>query len=474
MTKPLSEVRTRIAPSPTGYLHIGTARTALFSWLFAKKHGGKFILRIEDTDLERSEKKFEESIIQGLKWLGLDWDEGPVRQTDRLDVYEGYLKQLLGIGKAYFCFCTKEELDTERERMMKEGIAPRYSGKCSKLSPEEAQQRKELQVPAVIRFRIPEVRVSFKDIIRGDVSFDGALIGDIVIAKDVRSPLYNFAVVVDDADMRISHVIRGEEHLANTPRQIFIQEALGFPRPQYAHLPLILNADRSKMSKRFSATAIQEYQDQGYLPAALINFIALLGWHPKDDRELFFDRKDLVEAFDLERAQKAGAIFNLEKLDWLNAQYIKKSDLKDLAKLLNLEPTQFNLDVIDGTRERIKKLSEFEELVSFFFELPDYEAKILIWKNSTKKAALDNLYELEKMLKKAPEEKINFKKFVQEVVTELTIKKGNGEIFWPLRVAISGLAASPDPFSILDTLGRNESLRRVQIAIDKLTHYEED
>ena len=469
-TKNTTEIRVRIAPSPTGHLHVGTARTALFNWLFARHHGGKFILRIEDTDLERSEKKFEDNIIEGLKWLGLDWDEGPVRQTDRLEIYEGHLKKLLEIGKAYFCFCTKEELDAEREHMMKDGIAPRYSGKCSKLSPEEAMQKKEKQVPAVIRFRVPEETVEFADIIRGQVSFDGSLIGDIVIAKDIRSPLYNFAVVVDDADMKISHVIRGEEHLANTPRQIFIQQALGLPMPTYAHLPLILNPDRSKMSKRFSATAIQEYKDQGYLADALINFIALLGWHPKDDQEIL-SREELAQKFDLERVQKGGAVFDVDKLDWLNAQYIKKMPAKDLAAAIGIKSDAAGLKIIELSRERMKKLSDFKEVAAFFHELPDYDAKMLVWKKSSLQAALENLQSLEALATKLDDGDF-YKAKLEEVIMPLAEERGKGDVLWPFRVALSGQEASPGPFEIADALGKKETLRRVQIAIDKLNVYE--
>ncbi len=471
MTKTKQEVRVRIAPSPTGYLHIGTARTALFNWLFAKHMGGKFILRIEDTDLERSEKRFEDNIIEGLRWLGLDWDEGPFRQTDRLDIYEDHLKKLLTIGKAYHCFCTKEELDAERDRQTKDGIAPRYNGKCSKLTPEESRQRLELKAPSVIRFRIPEEAIVVKDIIRGEVSFDGALIGDIVIAKDARTPLYNFAVVIDDADMKISHVIRGEEHLANTPRQIFIQKALGFPTPVYAHLPLILNPDRSKMSKRFSATAIQEYKEQGYLADALINFIAFLGWHPKDDKEIL-SRVDLAKEFDLARVQKAGAIFDTDKLDWLNAQYIKMMAIKDLAAALSLPPTAQNLKIIEQTRDRMRKLSEFKALAAFFLELPDYEATALIWKKSTKKTALENLQQLEKLVN-AMKDTAFSKADCEAALLPFAEERGKGDVLWPLRVAVSGQEASPGPFEIMDALGKRESLRRIQIAIDKLITHEE-
>lgn len=460
------KIRVRIAPSPTGYFHIGSARTALSNWLFAKKNGGKFILRIEDTDLERSEKKFEEDIIKSLKWLGLEWDEGPFRQTDRLDIYEKYIKQLLKEGKAYYCFCSKEELEVERQAMLAQGFAPKYSGKCRKLTAEEVESRQKSQANSVIRFHVPETNVRFDDIIRGDVSFDGSLIGDIVIAKDLRSPLYNFAVVIDDYDMEISHVIRGEEHLANTPRQIFIQEALGFPRVKYAHLPLILNADRSKMSKRFSATSLKDYIDQGYLAEAIINFIAFLGWHPKDDKEIM-SVDELIKEFNLERVQKAGAVFNVEKLDWLNAQYIKNLDNEKLAKKLDLAPTEENLKIIALTKERMKKMTDFKSLAGFFLELPDYSPKLLVWKDTPQSKIIGNLKELEKLLSEFNEENFN-KPELEKILMPFAEKTGRGEVLWPLRAALSGSEASPGPLEIMDVLGKKETLRRIKLAIDRL------
>src|SRR3989344_5960565 len=294
-SKTKAPVRVRIAPSPTGYMHIGTVRTALFNWLFAKQHGGDFVLRIEDTDLERSKKEYEEDLIDNLKWLGLTWDESPIRQTDRLDIYEKYLGRLLEEGKAYYCFCSKEQLEMERQAMLAQGFAPKYSGRCRTIGIAEAAARVKKGEDSVIRLKVADRKISFKDLIRDDVSFEASLIGDFVIAKSLRSPLYNFAVVVDDADMAISHVIRGEEHLANTPRQILIQEALGFKQPYYAHIPLILNADRSKMSKRAGDTAIRDYRAQGYLPEAILNFLVLLGWHPAPQPSVEARGKSVVE-----------------------------------------------------------------------------------------------------------------------------------------------------------------------------------
>lgn len=460
-------VRVRIAPSPTGYMHIGTARTALFNWLFARQNGGVFILRIEDTDLERSKKEYEEDLIDQLKWLGLDWDEGPIRQTDRLDSYEKCLSKLLKDGQAYYCFCSKEQLEQERQTMLAQGFAPKYSGRCRAVSQEEAKKKSEAGEKAVIRIKVPDGKISFKDIIREEVSFEGALIGDFVVAKSLREPLYNFAVVVDDEEMKISHVIRGEEHLANTPRQIIIQRALDFSQPQYAHIPLILNPDRSKMSKRVGDTAIREYRNQGYLPDALLNFLSLLGWHPRDEQEIF-SLKELIKVFDLTRIQKGGAAFNVDKLDWLNAQYIKKMTAKSLAKLLGVKDTEQNLKIVEATKERMKKLSDFKEMAGFFVEVADYPSELLIWKNSTKEKTLVNLKEAEKIVSAVISDDFSKAK-LEKALMPSAEAAGRGEMLWPLRVAVSGLEKSPGPFEIMETLGKKESLSRIAGAIQKLS-----
>ncbi len=464
--KPKQEVRVRIAPSPTGYLHIGTARTALFNWLFAKKHNGKFILRIEDTDLERSEKKYEKDIIESLKWLGLDWDEGPIRQTDRLDVYEKYINQLLEENLAYYCFCSKEELESQRQAALIQGIAPKYSGKCRPLSKDQIKEKLAAQESHVIRFKVPETKVIFKDLIRGEISFNAELMGDVAIAKDPRAPLYNFAVVVDDEEMKISHVIRGEDHIANTPKQILIQKALNFNQPHYAHLPLILDPDRSKMSKRYSAVSIAEYQKQGYLPEALVNFLSLLGWHPQGDKEIFSPR-EILEQFDLGRIQKAGAIFNVEKLNWLNAQYIKNLDNQTLAKRLKLETNEANLKIISLARERMEKLTDFKNLAEFFYQLPDYQPELLVWQSASKEKILANLLEAKKILSAVGEKSFN-KTGLERLLMPAANERGRGEFLWPIRAALSGQKTSPGPFEIMDALGEKETLLRLQTAIGKL------
>ncbi|MEM5770847.1 MAG: glutamate--tRNA ligase, partial [Bacillota bacterium] len=318
-------VRVRFAPSPTGPFHIGGARSALFNWLIARQTGGKLILRIEDTDLERSSKESEENIKDALRWLGLNWDEGidaggdygPYRQTERLDIYRKYTTELLATGKAYHCYCSEEELEDERRELTEKGETPRYLGKCRHLSAAEKEALCAQGRRPVVRFRVPEGEaIVFQDLVRGKVVFESDGIGDFVIVKSDGIPVYNYAVVIDDATMHISHVIRGEEHLSNTPRQLLLYKALGFTPPQFAHISLILGKDRTKMSKRHGSTAVEQYKNKGYLSAGLINFLALLGWSPADERE-FFTLDELVRQFSLERVAKNPAIFDVDKLNFI-------------------------------------------------------------------------------------------------------------------------------------------------------------
>jgi glutamyl-tRNA synthetase len=472
------EVRVRIAPSPTGYLHIGTARTALFNWLFARKHKGVFILRIEDTDRERSKPAFEKDILESLTWLGLTSDEGPYRQSERAHIYERYLSKLLHESLAYHCFCSKEELEAERQSMLAEGVAPRYSGKCRSIPRDEVEARMAKGNSSVIRFKVPSAKVSFTDMIRGKVSFDMSLGGDFVIAKNVREPLYNFAVVVDDGEMRISHVIRGEDHLANTPKQIVLRDALGFPPIQYAHLPLILDSSRAKMSKRYSATAIAEYRSLGYLPEAILNFLVLLGWHPGEgsgSNQELFSRAELIEAFDVERVQKAGAVFNLEKLDWMNSQYVRKLSLGELADLLTeqkfapagIAGPQLKRAIL-AVRDRMQKLSDFPSLSDFFFTIPEYPSELLSWKDAPRIATLENLIAANAVLAGLSPEAFNRAKDLEHALATVVAERGRGPVLWPLRVALSGREASPGPFDIMATLGKDATLERIGKAIEKL------
>jgi len=496
------EVRTRFAPSPTGFFHIGSARTALFNYLFAKKNQGTFILRIEDTDAERSDPKFEKDIIENLKWLGIDWDEGPYRQSERRDVYAKYLEKLLNEGKAYYCFCSEEELEAKRQEQMSRGLPPRYNGKCSKLSSEEVKKKLAEGQQSIIRFKIPVKKVSFNDLIRGKVEFDASLIGDISIAKDLASPLYNFAVVVDDFEMKISHVIRGEDLLPNTPKQILLQEALDFPQPEYGHLPLILGPDKSKMSKRHGAVSMGEYKKEGYLPETIINFLALLGWNPGTEREIF-SIVSLIKEFSIERVQKGGAVFNVKRLDFLNGFYIRQKSPEKLTELCIpyliqeglIEPVfkseqyppayggisisqaykiigtkeEINFDylkkIVAIYQERLKKLSEIIELTDFFFkDKLDYEKKLLQWKNMIDEEIGNSLDKLTDLLSKINEGDWN-KENLGNILMSETEKAGDrGKILWPLRAALTGKEASAGPFEIAEILGKEKTLKRLQEA----------
>lgn len=489
---PQAPVRVRFAPSPTGSAHIGSVRTALFNWLFARKYGGTFILRIEDTDKERSEKKYESEMLQALSWLGLNWDEGPqsigagdqlelggdkgefgpYRQSERTEIYKKYLQQLLDSKDAYYCYCSKEDIEAMRQAMLAQGLPPKYNGHCRNLSEPPAGKN-----PEVIRFKTPEIKVEFKDMVRGKVVFDAGLFGDMIIAKDLNSPLYNFAVVVDDALMQITHVIRAEDHLSNTPKQILIFRALAFAEPTFAHIPLILNADRSKMSKRFSDTALLNYRDRGYVPEAMVNFLALLGWHPTGDKEVF-SPKELIAAFDMDRVQQSGAIFNEEKLDWLNREHIKEMPIAEIVKLAAPFFAKKNIVIKDDALlarvvavqlSRAKTLEELVDISGFFFTLPDYEPKLLIWKDSsTLKEVVGILSHAKEILSAiAPEH------FVKEQLTAalpmIIGSQSRGVVLWPLRVALSGQANSPDPLEIMEVIGKDESLKRIDVAIQKAT-----
>jgi glutamyl-tRNA synthetase len=470
------QVRVRIAPSPTGNLHIGTARTALFNWLYARKTGGEFVLRIEDTDRERSDVSYEEDIMEGLRWLGLEWDEGPVRQSERTDMYRQCLEKLLYDKRAYWCFCSKEDLEAERQSLASNGLVPMYSGKCRELDVESVERKQVQGVPGVIRFRVPNRKVAFKDMVRGRVVFDAGLMGDIVVAKGLDEPLYNFAAAVDDHDMRITHVIRGEDHIANTPKQLLIGEALGFESPVFAHVPLILGSDKAKLSKRAGEVSLNEYRKAGYVPEAMLNFLALMGFHPQKDREVF-GVDEMIKEFSFERVQKSGAIYNKEKLDWLNGYYIRTMPFDVLVEYMHgfvpeaWEGQKLYPLALKVERERMKSLKDFQDGASFFFELPEYDKDLLIWKKADGGVILENLKAVMEVLEEpSPSTLAGEGAFegVEKAVVALADERGRGEVLWPLRVALSGQKASPGPFEIMGVLGVEESVERVRIAIEKL------
>jgi glutamyl-tRNA synthetase len=484
MAKDDKGVRVRIAPSPTGYLHLGTVRTALFNYVFAKKKGGSFVVRIEDTDSSRSLPMYESNILEGLSLAGLSWDEGPqqggayapYRQSERTDLYKQYLQQLLDEKKAFWCFCTKEELEKDRNTMLASGIAPKYGGTCRHLTPEQQEQKRQEGRSGVIRVAVPAgIALSFKDSIRGTIETKSDGIGDFVIAKSLTQPLYNFAVVVDDWQMDISHVIRGEDHISNTPKQLFIQKALGVTPPVYAHLPLVLSPDRSKLSKRNLETSFLDYVQDGYLPEALVNFLMFIGWNPGDEREVM-TLEEVIEAFDLSQVQKGGAAFNMDKLEWFNVQHIKRLDNTQLLERLKTympetwkqHDEEMLLSIVSVVRDRIKKLSDIRELAGFFFTPVVYQADLLSWKGKGLDVSHHNLSEAYGIL-----EKIDIHDFsaenVEEQIMPLANEQGRGEVLWPLRIALSGQKNSPGPFEIAGTLGKEETLRRINHALQLLS-----
>jgi len=485
-----NKIRTRFPPSPTGYQQLGNARTALFNYLFTKSEGGNYIIRAEDTDKERSKKIYEDDILETYRWLGIPWDEGlgkggpyaPYRQSERTQLYRKYLEKLLSLKHAYYCFCTPDELETQRQHQISLKEAPRYQGTCRNLSEEEQQLRLKEKEPAIIRFIIQPKTLLFHDLIRGEITFDTALLGDIVIAKDLETPLYNFTVVIDDFEMHITHVIRGEDHIANTPRQILIQEALDLPKVQYAHLPLLLGEDHTKLSKRHGDTSLKKFRKEGYLPEALLNFLALLGWNPGDEKEIF-SLKELVQAFSLKRIQKGAAIVNMQRLDWINGIYIRNKSIEELTKLclpyLDQEAQKtFDFDqlknIVSLYHERLKKLSEITELTDFFFiETLDYSADLLRWKDATDEQTKNNLQKVFQLLDRVGESEWN-KQAIESIIMPEAAKAGpakktnRGYMLWPLRVSLSGKKASAGPFEIAEVLGKLKTLKRIQDAQNKL------
>ena len=500
----MDKIRVRMAPSPTGYLHIGTARTALFNYLFARCLGGTFIMRIEDTDVERSSREFEKDIIDGLHWLGMTWDEGPdvggeygpYRQSERLEHYSLALRKLYDTGVVYKCFCTEEELTKEREEQMWNKLPPLYGGRCRDLAPEAAAEKEVAGVRSTLRFRVPAEQLTVHDLIKGDITFDTSLIGDFVIAKDFDTALYNFAVVVDDYEMKISHVIRGEDHISNIPKQVLLGRALGYPTPQFAHIPLILNSDRSKLSKRKNKVSLLDYRAEGYLPEGLVNFMALLGWNPGGERELF-TLAELTEIFEIDRVNKSGAIFDLVKLDWFNAHYIKEAPLDELLTLVmphlvdggflqwpegDIMTTEsfatpqgekivrkYLIDIIALERVHAKRIPEIVERIGYFFAEPAYDPAILAWKGMEVTAVKASLELARATLSALSEDQFTQGNLETTLKTAITAAgKSNGEILWPLRVALTGLEKSPSPFEVAAIIGKDATLRRITVALEQL------
>ncbi|MBI2450762.1 MAG: glutamate--tRNA ligase [Parcubacteria group bacterium] len=479
-------LRARIAPSPTGALHIGTARTALFNFLLARRFGGKFILRIEDTDLSRSDKKYEKDIIENLKWLGIIWDEGPdkggpyapYRQTERTDIYRNYIQKLLDQGLAFYCFHSQKELDEEKKNQLIQKIPQRHI--CSFRDLDINEVKKKSKKKSIIRLKTPQKIVNFSDFLKGQVVFDASLLGDIALSKDIETPLYNFAVVIDDFTMRINYVMRGEDHLSNTPKQILIQEALELDKVNYIHLPLIFDPNRKKLSKRFGAASVAEYRRVGYLPEALINFLVLMGWNPGTNQEIF-NLEGLEKDFFLEGLQTSAAVFNIEKLNWLNGEYLKKINadkfyelaLPYLEKKKFFEKRLFSKEKLEKIlileKARISKLNEVGESIDFFFKKTlIYPASLLFWQKTDKKETKEILTRLKKIISEISDRKFNPDNLKNLLFNEAGKFENKGYLLWPLRVALSGKKNSPGPFEIMDILGKKDTLQRIASAIKKL------
>lgn len=492
-------VNTRFAPSPTGFLHVGGLRTALFSYLLAKSQGGKFLVRIEDTDQGRFVEGAIENMLQALAWAGIGPDEGvtidkngkvkqsgehgPYIQSQRLGLYKNYVQELLEKGNAYYCFCTKDRLDELRKMQELNKQVTGYDGFCRELDFSESKKRVENGEASVVRMKMPREGVTqCKDLIRGTVEFQNALVDDQVILKSDGFPTYHLAVVVDDHHMEITHVIRGEEWLSSTPKHIVLYKLFGWEPPQFAHLPLLVNAQRQKLSKRHGDVAVEDFREKGYLAEAMVNFVAFLGWNPGDEREMF-TLEQLVHEFRLDRASKSAAVFNEEKLMWYNKEYMKAMPLAELTKralpfFLNAGIFQSAQEVDMTTlekivaieRERANTLKEIPAEVGFFFAKEiSYESEILIWKKDTREGSKEKLTQLLGVVQSISEENWN-KDFLEQTV-QTWIKENNygvGDVLWPMRVALSGQKNSPGPFEIADVLGKQKSLKRIQTAIDQL------
>lgn len=481
------KVRVRFAPSPTGPLHIGGARSVLFNYLYAKSLGGTLVLRIEDTDLDRSSRESEENIKGSLRWLGLEWDEGvdvggpyePYRQTERLDIYDKYIKQLLESGKAYECYCSGEELEEQRELCRQKGELPRYLNRCRNLTKEEKQELSKDR-KSVVRFRVPEGEsIIIDDKVRGVVTFESDGIGDFIIVKSDGIPTYNFAVVLDDATMDITHVIRGEEHLTNTPRQILLYKALRLPLPTFAHVSLILGKDRSKMSKRDGDTSVEEYRNKGYLPEAIINFLALMGWSPEGEEEIF-SMDQLIEKFSLDRVSKSPAVFDMDKLNHINGYYIRNSSIDVISKMaiphlkeagyipveLDSEMEEWIKGVVSVARNYIAYMGEITDHVDVYFndEFKVDDDKAL--------EALkgDQVPEVLKLLqKKIEKEELNpegVKTLLKEICTDLNL--GGKKVFMPIRAALTGKTKGPEMHDLIPLLGPKRIANRIQNSMSQI------
>ena len=474
--------RVRFAPSPTGYLHIGGARTALFNWLYARRHGGTFVLRIEDTDTERSSWEMVGGIVDGLRWLGLDWDEGPdvggphapYFQSQRVDTYRAMAERLVSAGRAYYCYCTPEILQQKRLAAEAAGGGWIYDRTCCALTHADIASREASRVPRAIRFRVPEGKTAFHDLVHGPISFDNVNIEDFVVLRSDRQPTYHLSVVVDDVDMDISHVVRGDDHISNTPKHVLLYQAFDAQVPQFAHVPLILGPDKKRLSKRHGATSVTEYQRLGYLPEAMVNFLSLLGWSPGDDRELM-TRDELVAAFALEGISGGNAVFNPEKLDWFNQQHIMRLPLDELAR--RVEPwlrsaglwsdelgssSVWLRRLLDLVRPRVKRLDQFAHELRPFLTSPEYDEAAAA-KHLGKREIAVAFAELPGMLEDVdPFDAATLEPALRTFAESRGLKAA--ALIHATRVAVTGRAISPGLFEVLELLGRTRVISRLRDA----------
>ncbi len=478
-------VRVRFAPSPTGYLHVGGARTALFNWLFARKHGGIFVLRIEDTDVERSSTDMVEGILDGLRWLGLDWDEGPIVggplgpyfQSERLDRYRAAARRLVDSGRAYYCYCAPAELKAKREAAERAGGGWRYDRVCSDLTADDVAARERAGTPRAIRFRVPGGVTRFEDLVRGPIEFDGANLEDFVILRSDGHPTYHLSVVSDDVEMRITHVVRGDDHISNTPKQILLYQAMDAPVPAFAHVPLILGPDKKRLSKRHGATSVTEYARQGYLPEAMRNFLALLGWSPGATDQEIFSREALIEAFDLRGISGGNAVFNPDKLGWFNQQHLLQLAPDDLARRVQPyfqaagawddayagDKHAWFFAVLELLKPRVKKLDEFVDVGRFFFvEVPDYDAAA-VEKHLQSDTIGASIAALDAAFERLPAFDATSAETVLRTVADATGVKA-ATLIHAVRVAVTGRTASPGLFDVLSLLGRDRTRARLSEA----------
>ena len=468
-------VRVRIAPSPTGEPHIGNMRTVLFNWLLAKNKGGKFIVRIEDTDRERFVPSSQNKILEGLRWLGLDWDEGPevggphepYVQSERKELHQKYARELVEKGHGYYCFCSKERLGEMRQEQQKKGGPTRYDRRCREISLSEADKKIAAGERAVVRLKVPlEGKTKWNDLVHGEIEFENSVIDDQILLKSDGFPTYHLAVTIDDHLMDINPVLRADEWIPSTPKQILLYDALGWEIPQFGHLPMVLGPNKAKLSKRHGDTSVLAFRDEGYLPDAILNFIALLGW-AYDDKTEIFSREELVEKFSIDKINPSNPVFDRTKLDWMNGVYIRSLSVGELSSMLGGKDEK----VVALVQERMKTLKEFEELTVFFFEEPKVDPKLLIQKGRAAEETKEVLSNVKSQLSNVTEE--NWKTKQLEELCRTFVKENPDwnvkDLFMTLRIALTGSKVSPPLFETMEVLGPQKTLQRLQKAVDLLS-----